>query len=87
MRRHTILFLPIRIIPTFPSFEECPLWETGKEEEGIMAAIYLDDFCGGNYGASTRSYNSASGQETTCREIASEISLLLTLSINSKHNK
>ncbi|KAK9304091.1 hypothetical protein QLX08_004459 [Tetragonisca angustula] len=83
IRRHTVLFLPIRMNLTFPSIEEYPLWETEKEGEGIMAAIYLDDFCGGNYGASTRSYNSASEQETTCREIASKISLVLTLNIDS----
>lgn len=71
MRMHTILFQPIRMNPTFPSIIECPLWETEKKEEGIMAAIYLNDFCGGNYGVSTRSYNT-SEQETTCRKIVLE---------------
>lgn len=67
--------------PTFPSIIECPLWETEKKEEGIMAAIYLNDFCGGNYGVSTRSYNT-SEQETTCRKIVLEYLILNDNSVN-----
>lgn len=43
-----------------PPWERVLCGRLRENEEGIMAAIYLDDFCGGNYGASTRSYNDAS---------------------------